>query len=131
MRILLLLILSFSALGATSIRKNFKIQDKSILFLEVPKKMITISEGCLNKDRGQLRCQAFDALKKVREIKLTSEDMQIGFSPGAVLCYHKDIKGRTVVAVDDFGVKTCLCHFDDGSYVKCTSLTAYSIKPDR
>lgn len=99
---------------------QMKIEGRTVEFMRMPEKHLTISRNCVKKELTP-QCEAYSAYQKAASQVLAPTAKRGGRNPGAVLCGK--IGGKVVVAVDESGNQQSFCAFQDQSYVSTGSLT--------
>lgn len=88
-------------------------------FIQYENPTLTISANCLEIEK-KVGCQATEAYKKAKKIKLDSHALAGGRNPGSVNC--KSLGGKIIIAVDVQKDERSVCQFTDGSLIDCGSL---------
>ncbi|MBI2522399.1 MAG: hypothetical protein HYV97_18405 [Bdellovibrio sp.] len=111
------------------INSHYKIYffgEKSHTFTIDKKKHITVTKQCGDQLETS-KCQAVQKLKQVNMNDITTEDLDGGKNPGAVLC-KKSLNAQVIFGKDRDGNVTTFCSFQDGTMVSSDTLIVWGNK---
>ncbi|OUS00194.1 hypothetical protein A9Q84_03145 [Halobacteriovorax marinus] len=126
-KIIALVLLSFSALGQSWQVKKYLFNKQVVIFKE--RGDILISHHCF-KTSSVPKCLAFSELSKISRVSIPANQLRGGIPSGVAICRYQ-LKGKVLISVDKNRNENGFCELADSSMIDLGSLTHQGLLNDK